>query len=54
MLLFKNEYEYKRNEISYEFDKYYINKPNNEVEITVEDMVGNISIYKSVFYKKSN
>ena len=48
------EYEYKRNEISYEFDKYYINKPNNEVEITVEDMVGNISIYKSVFYKKSN
>ena len=48
------EYEYKRNEISYEFDKYYINKPNNEVEITVEDMVGNISIYKSIFYRKSN
>jgi len=48
------EYEYKRDEIFYEFDKYYINKTKNEVEITVEDMAGNISIYKSVFYRKSN
>ena len=48
------EYEYKRDEIFYEFDKYYVNNTKNEVEITVEDMVGNISIYKSVFYRKSN
>jgi len=48
------EYEYKRDEIFYEFDKYYVNKLKNEVEITVEDMVGNISIYKSIFYRKSN
>ena len=48
------EYEYKKDEISYEFDEYYINQPKNEVEITVEDMVGNISIYKSIFYRKSN
>ncbi len=48
------EYEYKRGEISYEFDEYYVKKPKNELEITVEDMVGNISIYKSIFYRKSN
>ena len=48
------EYEYKKDEIFYEFDKYYVNNTKNEVEISVEDMVGNISIYKSVFYRKSN
>ena len=48
------EYEYKKNQISYEFDKYYIKKSMNEVEITVEDMVGNKKIFKSVFYRKTN
>ena len=48
------EYEYKKNQISYEFDKYYIKKSMNEVEITVEDMVGNEKIFKSVFYRKTN
>jgi len=48
------EYEYKKNQISYEFDKYYTKKSMNEVEITVEDMVGNEKIFKSVFYRKTN
>ena len=48
------EYEYKKNEIFYEFDKYYNKKVKNELEVTVEDMVGNISIFKSVFYRKFN
>jgi murein DD-endopeptidase MepM/ murein hydrolase activator NlpD len=48
------EYEYKKNQISYEFDKYYTKKSMNEVEITVEDMVGNKKIFKSVFYRKTN
>ena len=48
------EYEYKKNEIFYEFDKYYNKKAKNELEVTVEDMVGNISIFKSVFYRKFN
>ena len=48
------EYEYKKNQISYEFDKYYTKKSMNEVEITVEDMVGNEKIFKSIFYRKTN
>jgi murein DD-endopeptidase MepM/ murein hydrolase activator NlpD len=48
------EYEYKKNQISYEFDKYYTKKSMNEVEIIVEDMVGNKKIFKSVFYRKTN
>ncbi|MDC0210132.1 M23 family metallopeptidase [Flavobacteriaceae bacterium] len=48
------EYEYKKNEISYSFDQYYIKKSRNEVEIYVEDMVGNINILKTSFYRKAN
>ena len=48
------EYEYKKDEISYMFDKYYEPKLKNEVEITVEDMVGNKSILKTIFYKNLN
>ena len=48
------EYEYKKNEISYSFDQYYIKKSRNEVEIYVEDMVGNINILKTLFYRKAN
>ena len=48
------EYEHKKNQISYEFDKYYTKKSMNEVEIIVEDMVGNKKIFKSVFYRKTN
>jgi|TARA_B110000259_G_scaffold70568_1_gene83200 hypothetical protein len=48
------EYEYKKNELSYKFDEYYKKSSKNEVEILVEDMVGNIQIFKSTFYKKTN
>ena len=48
------EYEYKKDEISYMFDKYYEPKLKNEVEITVEDMVGNKSVLKTIFYKNLN
>ena len=48
------EYEYKKNEISYSFDQYYIKKSRNELEIYVEDMVGNINILKTSFYRKAN
>jgi len=48
------EYEYKNNQISYEFDKYYTKKSMNEIEIIVEDMVGNKKIFKSIFYRKTN
>ena len=48
------EYEYKKNEISYSFDQYYIKKSRNEVEIYVEDMVGNINVLKTSFYRKAN
>ena len=48
------EYEYKKDEISYSFDQYYIEKSRNEVEIYVEDMVGNINILKTSFYRKAN
>jgi hypothetical protein len=44
----------KKNEISYSFDQYYIKKSRNEVEIYVEDMVGNINILKTSFYRKAN
>jgi len=48
------EYEYKKDELSYKFDKYCDLNTKNEVVIYVEDMVGNKSIYKSIFYRKSN
>ena len=48
------EYEYKKDEISYSFDQYYIKKSRNEVEIYVEDMVGNINVLKTSFYRKAN
>jgi len=47
------EYEYKKNQISYEFDKYSTKKLMNEVEINIEDMVGNKKIFKSFFYRKT-
>jgi|TARA_B110000503_G_scaffold112421_1_gene168519 hypothetical protein len=45
------EYEYKKNLISYEFDSYYLSKSKNEVEIEVEDMVGNTLIKTFTFYR---
>jgi len=45
------EYEYKKNLISYEFDSFYLSKSKNEVEIEVEDMVGNTLIKTFTFYR---
>ncbi len=45
------EYEYKKNLISYEFDSYYLSKSKNEVEIEVEDIVGNTLIKTFTFYR---
>jgi hypothetical protein len=48
------EYEYKSNQIHYQFDDFYIRSSKNDVEIMVEDMVGNITKLNSTFYKKTN
>jgi hypothetical protein len=48
------EYEYKSNQIHYQFDDFYIRSSKNDVEIIVEDMVGNITKLNSTFYKKTN
>lgn len=48
------EYEYKKNEISYSFDQYYQKTSKNDVEIKVEDMVGNIKFFRTTFYRKTN
>ena len=45
------EYEYKKNLISYEFDSFYLSKSKNEVEIELEDMVGNTLIKTFTFYR---
>ena len=45
------EYEQKKDELTYIFDEYYIKKSKNNVEIVVEDMVGNIKILKTIFYR---
>ena len=48
------EYEYKKNQLSYEFDSKYLKKSKNEVEIEVEDMAGNTIIKTYTFYRKTN
>ncbi len=45
------EYEYKKNQLEYNFDSYFENKVQNEIIIKIEDMVGNISEKKFNFYK---
>jgi hypothetical protein len=45
------EYEYKKNQISYEFDSNYLSKSKNEVEIEIEDMAGNSFIKTYTFYR---
>jgi hypothetical protein len=37
-----------------QFDDFYIRSSKNDVEIIVEDMVGNITKLNSTFYKKTN
>ncbi|MDA9593921.1 M23 family peptidase, partial [Flavobacteriaceae bacterium] len=47
------EYEYKSNQIHYQFDDFYIRSSKNDVEIIVEDMVGNITKFNSTFFRKN-
>ncbi|MGY8948740.1 MAG: peptidoglycan DD-metalloendopeptidase family protein [Flavobacteriales bacterium] len=47
------EYEYKKNQISYEFDSNYLSKSKNEVEIEIEDMAGNSFIKTYTFYRNN-
>ena len=46
------EYEYKKNQLEYNFDSYFENKVQNEIIIKIEDMVGNITEKKFNFYRK--
>ena len=45
------EYEYKKDELFYEFDSYFENNTKNEIEISVEDMVGNESKKTYTFFR---
>ena len=45
------EYEYKRNELFYKFDSYFINKKKNLIEVSIEDMAGNKSQKNFIFYR---
>ena len=45
------EYEYKRNELFYKFDSYFINKKKNLIEVSVEDMAGNKSQKNFTFFR---
>jgi len=35
------EYEYKKNELFYEFDSYFLNQTKNLIEVFIEDLAGN-------------
>ena len=45
------EYEYKRNELFYEFDNYFLNQTKNLIEVFIEDMVGNKTQKSFTFYR---
>jgi len=45
------EYEYKKNELFYNFDSYFINKKKNLIEVSVEDMAGNKSQKNFTFFR---
>ena len=45
------EYEYKKNELFYNFDSYFINKKKNSIEVSVEDMAGNKSQKNFTFFR---
>ncbi|MDB4086197.1 M23 family metallopeptidase [Flavobacteriaceae bacterium] len=45
------EYEYKRNELFYNFDSYFINKKKNLIEVSVEDMAGNKTQKNFTFFR---
>ena len=45
------EYEYKRNELFYNFDSYFINKKKNLIKVSVEDMAGNKTQKNFTFFR---
>jgi len=45
------EYEYKKNELFYNFDSYFTNKKKNLIEVSVEDMAGNKSQKNFTFFR---
>lgn len=45
------EYEYKKNELFYNFDSYFENKRENLLEVIVEDMAGNKTTKKYTFFR---
>lgn len=45
------EYEYKKNELFYNFDSYFENKRENLLEVIVEDMAGNKTTKNYTFFR---
>ena len=45
------EYEYKKNELFYNFDSYFENKRENLLEVIVEDMTGNKTTKNYTFFR---
>jgi hypothetical protein len=45
------EYEYKKNELFYNFDSYFENKRKNLLEVIVEDMTGNKTTKNYTFFR---
>ncbi len=48
------EYDPKRNLLTYDFSDKTFKLAKHELEIEVEDNVGNKSVYKATFFKKYN
>ena len=48
------EYEPKRNSLTYDFSDIVFETAKHELELEVEDNVGNKSIYKTTFFRKYN
>ncbi len=48
------EYEPKRNLLTYDFSDKVFEQAKHELELEVEDNVGNKSIYKTIFFRKYN
>ena len=45
------EYEYKRNELFYEFDSYFLNQTKNLIEVFIEDLAGNKTQKNFTFFR---
>ena len=45
------EYEYKRNELFYEFDSYFLNQTKNLIEVLIEDLAGNKTQKNFTFFR---